>query len=498
MKDTQIGIKDGWSKELEKSNLQSLQSITGVSGFFFIKPVRREYYWYFRDNKTKKDIYLGKVGIGFQECFHRLSKKISGEHQSGKKTRKLTSVITEYNLQLEKRGIDINGTITLETARNRINGLNQFYLYCDTNDVRLGQMEGYYARRVYKSFQESLLQKGLARSSIKTYLKSVRLFLEDLSKDKTSPNGWGLIRENVIDTQYQNDLMSVVRDKDNDGLIKEYKDEYYKDVVDICIKKTRELWEDYVNNGGIYYPPTDKNGETNKPNNTLGTDSVYVVSLIQILTGMRLKEVLHSFTDKDKMELHREDNKIPYNRSYSYWSYDEENEIWVATISMKKKKRRIPIREYIYSTNKPPDGVRYIYEPYKKRTKGRDGIYKTDLIDVIRTIHGHNNLYLFPSSWKDKYPDRPRSLSQHMANFRNVMRDKERLDRYGITSTHNLRSYYISYMIRRPNITPLMLSELVGHSIKIMEERYKRENMQSKYDSIMGSNYKSIIEGMKK
>lgn len=494
MKDTFIGVSNGWSEEKEETTIKSLDKLVGIKGFFYIKGMRGEHYWYFRVSNPKRDIYLGKVSIGFDKASNVLYQKVSGNEPKYKKSRKLDKIIQEYIDTIWDRANSINGDMNITSARTKVYSLQVFQKWSKENDIRLQMLEGQLGKKVYKSFFEHLVARGMKKGTMRGYLTHVRMMIKDLSKDKTTPYGWELIKNNVLDASYQTDLLSIITEQEEDGIIKEYKDEYYKKVVELCINKVRDVWEEYCKNGGILYAPLTSRGVRNKRNNSLGYEVVFFVSLIQILTGMRLKEVLHSYKSREAMERDREDRKIPSNRSYSYWSYDEDEGIYVITIKMKRKVRRVPIREYIYSSVKPPEGVRYTYEKYKKKVKGKSGIYKTDLLDVIMTIQGENGYYLFPSD-RDRTTKTPRSLSNQHLIFRKMVKE-EGLDRYGIYSSHHLRSYFISYMIRQEGITPLILSELAGHSMFVMEQRYKRENMQSKYKAIVGSNYTTILNKM--
>lgn len=76
------------------------------------------------------------------------------------------------------------------------------------------------------------------------------------------------------------------------------------------------------------------------------------------------------------------------------------------------------------------------------------------------------------------------------------MKGEHKLSRYGINTTHNLRSYFISFMIRGDKMTPLQLSELVGHTLQVMEERYKRENLQHKFDVIKRLDHKTLMKNI--
>ena len=48
-----------------------------------------------------------------------------------------------------------------------------------------------------------------------------------------------------------------------------------------------------------------------------------------------------------------------------------------------------------------------------------------------------------------------------------------------IFSSHHLRKYFISYMIRKEGVEPLELSEITGHTIETMLSYYKRLDVES-------------------
>ena len=48
-----------------------------------------------------------------------------------------------------------------------------------------------------------------------------------------------------------------------------------------------------------------------------------------------------------------------------------------------------------------------------------------------------------------------------------------------IYSSHHLRKYFISYMIRKEGVEPIELSEITGHTIETMLKYYKRLDVES-------------------
>ena len=62
-----------------------------------------------------------------------------------------------------------------------------------------------------------------------------------------------------------------------------------------------------------------------------------------------------------------------------------------------------------------------------------------------------------------------------------------------ISSTHHLRKYFISYMIRQPNVQPQELAEICGHTIQTMLEHYKRMDIDMGRKTLKTNRIQSIL-----
>lgn len=495
-KDSLLSLNSGYSPELEDTFKNMIKKSLDIEGHWFIRSSKKKQHsWYFRykDKTTgkRKDVYLCKLEEGFTKCCDITFTKLNGSYVKSKNKKPLVDIINQYILDLETRGHSLTGDISIETSKNRNTGLKDFKKYSVDTNLTLNDVDGKHSRIVFKNWFESLVRRGLKKSTIKTYLKSVRLFLEDLGKSTEYPNGYGLIDINVITTDFQNELLKTIRGKDKEEIIKEYREEYYIKVRQLFTLKVREIWENYCNNKRLD-PIRDSNGKVNQPSNSLGSDVVYFISLVQIITGTRVKEVLHSFVNESSMTSHREMNNTPYSEYYSYWTYREDYEMYFLTIRFKNKIRNVPVKETIFSYHRPPDGVPHKYRKYERKQNGYEGVYETDLIDVLFELSS-NEYFMFPSPNIYSSKLQPRSMNYYLTTFNNVIKEGQKTYQYGINTTHNLRSYYISFMIR--NGVPLLdLCEIVGHSLRTLEQRYKREDLRQKSDVMRNTDYTSIIK----
>ena len=104
-----------------------------------------------------------------------------------------------------------------------------------------------------------------------------------------------------------------------------------------------------------------------------------------------------------------------------------------------------------------------------------------------------NSFYLFPSPNYIDNPNSPRSKTHTMNLFKEQLVVKEGWEKYGIQSSHNLRSFFISYMIRKDDISPLQVCEITGHTLKVMEKYYLRENLQSKFKTFQSVSQRDLL-----
>lgn len=494
-KNSPLCIQYGYNDLLEDNFKRTIHNQHGIEGYWIVKKMKTKYYWYFRVLAEKRrDIYLCELEDTFGQSFNILINKLSGSYTKSSKNKPFSEIINQYIVDLENRGWNTDDKITTETARNRITGLRDFRTFCDKNHISVSAIESNAtnSRLVIKKWFDTMIIRQLKRGTIKSYIKSVRLMLEDLSRGKEYVRGYGLLSNNYLTKEYQNNLLEDDSVIDPDEKIREYKDEYYWEIRRLCLGKVREIWMDYCENRKLK-PITDRNKKVNQPTNSLGKDVVYFISLLQLISGCRIKEILHSFINQERMTKHRSNHNTPNANSYSFWDLDKKNNAYYLTIRMKRKFRKVPFVEVIHSYHKPPEHIRCEYVSLKRKQNGYDGYYQTNIIDVLFELSA-NDWFMFPSPNHYSNKQSPRSMNYYLNTFRQVMVGNHNSQEWGINTTHNLRSYFISFMIRGDKMTPLELSEMVGHTLQIMEERYKRENLQHKFDIVRTLTHKSLME----
>lgn len=496
-KNTPLCIQYGWNEELEENFKTTIRNTHQVDGFWIVKKGGNKYYWYFRLlGDKRKDIYLCELNKTFSQSFNVLINKLSGSHNKSSNKKPLVSFIDQYLLDLENRGRNQIDNITFETVKNRSTGIKDFRTYCEKHYLTLGSIDSdpTHSRLVIKNWVDTLIKRQLKKGTIKSYMKSVRLMIQDFSRGKEFTRGYGLIKNNFFTNEYQKNLLDDTTITVKEDKIREYRDEYYWEVRRLCLGKIREIWMDYCENKQVT-PIRDRNNKINQPSNSLGNDVVYFISFLQLISGSRVKEILHSFVDREMMEEHRNLHNTPSSQSYSFWEYDRKNHSYFLTIKMKRKFRKVPFFEVIHSYHKPPEHIPCKYVSLKRKQNGYNGYYQTNLIDVLFELSS-NDWFMFPSPNLYSNKQSPRSLNYYLNTFNKIMKGEHKLSRYGINTTHNLRSYFISFMIRGDKMTPLQLSELVGHTLQVMEERYKRENLQHKFDVIKRLDHKTLMKNI--
>ena len=65
---------------------------------------------------------------------------------------------------------------------------------------------------------------------------------------------------------------------------------------------------------------------------------------------------------------------------------------------------------------------------------------------------------------------------------------------YGILSSHHLRSFFISYMLRKNDVLPLDVCEITGHNLNTMMKYYMRVSEESKRTTLKKSKLRDILK----
>ena len=63
-----------------------------------------------------------------------------------------------------------------------------------------------------------------------------------------------------------------------------------------------------------------------------------------------------------------------------------------------------------------------------------------------------------------------------------------------IHTSHHLRAYFISYMLRKEGIQPMDVCEITGHSLNTMFNYYKRVSEESNRGTLQKSNLRNILK----
>ncbi len=220
---------------------------------------------------------------------------------------------------------------------------------------------------------------------------------------------------------------------------------------------------------------------------------VYFISLLQLKGGFRIGEVFFSYRSKqDYYDLHL---NLGRKEMASYWEENDGN--WVLhIIDSKQKNRRVPIKEKILSLFPPPEGINFTCENNNSKDRNKidgEGKYYTELMEIIFALFPKSP-YTFPSPNYIQSPNKPRSINYYNDVFKKAMVQKNEWDAFGIQSPHDLRHFFISYLLRKPGTTPQELCEITGHSIQTMFSYYVRENLQVKVDLLAQTDFSNITE----
>lgn len=491
----------GWSKELEEFFISSDPTLSNeYKGSFKIKNLKGRMFWYYQLSRrgSGREKYICSVEItkdaksSFSACCKILKEKVGSNFVITSNNQKfLHPYIDLYQQYLSTEGeVSKGGRRDNTTSRLSLN-INDFKTFCMGKDVRLhivpseGLKDLFLEYIKYLKEREKKGSRGtLQRGTIKTYIQGVRYFFDWICKDKRL-GGLQLFPSHPLTVELQNELLiqEVGYSIRKEGVVR-FKMEYYEEGYKVLLDRVRDIWIAYCKNGQINRL-VDKNGKVNQPQVLMGQDLIYFTSLLQLRGGFRIGEVLYSYRN---VSIYNEYHLVKYPKEMgSYWSFDEV-EGWLLNIrNSKGKNRTIPVNDTIWSWDEPPKGVqsKFIEDSNK-------GHWETYLVDIMMELFP-SSYYLFPSPNHIDNPNSPRSKTYVMNIFKDVIVQKEGFNRFGIESSHNLRSFFISYLIRREDITPLQVCEITGHNLSTMERYYLRENLQSKFNTYKKVDQRNLL-----
>jgi len=452
-----------------------------------------------------------------------------------------------FNTELFKLDDDenLNEKKNAESVKTRLIYIKGFYEYCKENDVPISIIPTKGLTTLVRQYLEFTIENGkkkgylnsekgetIRRTTAKTYLRNIRFFCDWIVKD-TALGGLGMFEGyHPFTLDFQIELIKntygkfiPVEDKNEMVL---FRPKEYEKCVNECVEIVRDKWISVCKNEGDtsilrrgYYEKTEASNmvgkfHTNQPaENPIGTDIVYFISLLQLRYGFRVGEILNAFRDREGMiKSGASEFKM---RSYFELDKEDENLYLFHILNSKNRNRIVPIDETIWSFHhKPPmlDGKQLGYKvEFETKDGKKDYRWETNIIDVCKFLWP-SSYYLFQSPNYIQKPNKPyrsnyylnlfkyRMVEEEKQIVRNRKKGGENIENWSglgwrkrsIYSSHHLRKYFISYMIRKEGVEPIELSEITGHTIETMLQYYKRLDVESGRKTLLTNRIKSILK----
>ncbi len=494
----------------------------------------------------------GVYDTSFDKACSILKKKIKLSFKGIRvETTNLSKYIDEYIDALANRGnlekqIRIKGGITNNvwvkkddgvesmenpiTIRNKIRNVNEFKLYCIEHNIRVGDVSSKKMKSIFKDYSQFLKKRGrrkfdgtiienknstkntLSKSTIKLFLQNTRYFLDWLITDEDE-YGRGLLEQHPITLEFQNKIIKhdIGKQKPRFDFV-DFKKSNYKNCIKDTSKFIKNVWFTYCKrNGDIeelrverlsYVKKTKQGGvvgtqHKNQPKDwVIMSDITYFISFLQLKYGFRIGEILHSFRDKNSWEKYADKN---YQSSYFRKVKVKDESYYVLEIrNSKTKDRSVPIEETVWSfTQKPPNNVGKLVNKVTKSGK-KYYQWETNIIDVIFSLFPKSSL-TFPSPNYFSKEHKGYSTTYYLNIFKSKMVNSiedgglawEERDIY---TSHHLRAFFISYMLRKEGIQPMDVCEITGHSLTTMLNYYNRISEESKRSTLLKSNLRDILK----
>lgn len=471
----------GYNEGLKKLWFQSNTHLP--SGSFVIQYRKGRPYWYYLlgsdgQKNTKRLKYLCSSFEGtndegytsFQVCLGVLVGKFEENFiPKTRDTTKIVDLIDEYiGTILKEEGSDEGRK--RDTTQGIVNGCRQFKNYCLMNNTTFRDFKTPKSLKKiiieYKDYCKVRRNPPLKRNTIRTYLKKVRGFLEWLSDEDIGRKEGGLLPVNPITSQFISKIYPPTRQEKREVGSRNlyYEHKYWSEMYNICVHKVGELYRDYVKNGW-------SRDNQNQPLG-VGSDVVYFISLLQIHSGFRLREVLGSHRNRQYWE-DRKDKK----NSSTYWRKKGDN--WFLYIEdFKGKSSIVPINQTIRVWSKDGQPPNWVGEPTRVDKNGKPHYWDVQFIDVCLEMF-RESPYLFSSPNYKSHQDRHYSLTYYMNLFRQIMVSKgvggEGWESYGVLTSHDLRDYFITYQIDE-GMDMTELSLITRHSIQTLMKYYLRQS----------------------
>ena len=544
----------GWSENSQSQFFQFAEQIIGedYKGSFTIKEVKGRWFWYYQFSSTKikpRLKYLCSCDVNtkinqssFQHATQVFLEKINHNFSNKELIEPLLSkYITEYinicmkdgGLSLERKGSYFalihssnDNKKNFSTMKRRVKVLDEFKLYCDERKLKtIDVSKNEEFRVVIKDYLILLKErkkkkrdggevgdKQLSRATLKLHLQSIRMFLNWVCKPK-SENGRGLLKQHSITTDYQNFILNdeVGEVKREQRIFEDFSKKNYERVLGDCQDYIGKTWRLYCKNKGdrkkireerFSYNEKLKDGtlsgrkHKNQPKEmVVMSDVVFFVSFIQVAYGTRITEILQSFRNYDMWKEYAINTDTQVS-SYFSRKESEEGEMDYYHLNIensKKKSRTIPITDVIYSWKEPPKGV-----PFRKRERNETDkfdIWETNIVDIIfELFYPKEHAKTFPSPNLNEKPNKGYSNNWYMNLFKERLVNSEDCNwkKYGIQSSHHLRSYFVSYMFLQ-DVRLEDVIEITGHSYSTAMGYYRRINTKMMRDTLSHRDLRTIL-----
>ena len=425
----------GYSKGLLRYLQESEETIP--KGSFVIVQRKGCGYWYFNKASGKNRlIYLCSVkSRGNEESsFHNSIKILKDKLKKGTtKTNngKLLKVIDNYIIQLRdeggsnKRGVER----TKKTIQDIISHIRKFREYVISNPVSLKDLEKESFKTYMSKFTSEMIEAGLSKSTIRVTIIHIKQFLDEL----VEPNvGKRKINYHPITSKFVKSQITVSqRDKIKPNF---YTEDKYYNLLNICGKEVRTVWRNHIK--GVQ-----------NPNHKV----VFFTSLLQLIYGFRIGELLTTYLNYDLMKYNH--NK---KSGYSYLT-NTDDDGYILDIYWKRKRGSVNVDFDVYSWVKPIDIVHkeeLIKEHHKKVT------YLTNIIDVVKKVYSNESKLL---------PTNPDTLRKW---FKRYLIEDYKLTDYGIKQTHDLRDMMINFELHTQKTSFVDLSQMTRNDTSTIEEYY--------------------------
>jgi len=496
----QLKERYGWSKDLENQIISlNKQLKEDYRGSFKLKKLKGKYYWYYQLSARVKsrEKYLCSVEpndlepnqTSFNYAVIILQEKLRSKFVMGIRNK---SYLHTYIIPF-KEYIDNDKNLTSSVISGRRNTIDRFGSWCKNEGIRLNVVPTNDIKIVYGNYIRFLENKGLVRSSVKAQIQIVRYFLDWLCRDKESLRGAELFPSHPITLKFQNEILKdMITTPQRE--VKIFRNSYYEESWNQCSSKIQEIWQGYCENEGRLDRIRDKNGKINQAPHIIGRDIVYFISYLQLRMGFRVGEVLYSYRNRDVYNnFHR--TNYP-NEMASYWENSSDGWI-IHIIKSKNKDRSVPFTDTIRSWKMPPSEELLKVSKCVLDKKENPLYWDTPFVEVCMELFP-NSYYMFPSPNYKESPNSKRSKTYYMNEFKAEMVLRNEWDKFGISSSHDLRRFFISHSITNDKLSPFQISSITGHNISTMEKFYIRDNNEEKFKHFKRVSQKDLLNSIKK